>query len=29
MYGIKPLLGIGISVGVLAGVWTYASVELT
>ena len=29
MNGIKPLLGIGISVGVLAGVWTYASVELT
>jgi hypothetical protein len=28
MNGIKPLLGIGISVGVLAGVWTYASVEL-
>ena len=25
---IKPLLGIGISVGVLAGVWTFASVEL-
>lgn len=29
MSSIKPLLGIGISVGVLAGVWTYASVELT
>ncbi len=29
MNGIKPLLGIGISVGVLAGAWTYASVELT
>ena len=29
MTGIKPLLGIGISVGVLAGAWTYASVELT
>ena len=29
MSGIKPLLGIGISVGVLAGIWTYASVELT
>ena len=29
MNGIKSLLGIGISVGVLAGVWTYASVELT
>lgn len=28
MNAIKPLLGIGISVGVLAGVWTYASVEL-
>ena len=25
---IKPLLGIGTSVGVLAGVWTFASVEL-
>ena len=25
---IKPLLGIGISVGVLAGAWTFASVEL-
>ena len=29
MKDIKPLLGIGISVGVLAGIWTYASVELT
>ena len=29
MTGIKPLLGIGISVGVLAGAWTFASVELT
>lgn len=29
MSGIKALLGIGISVGVLAGIWTYASVELT
>lgn len=29
MKDIKPLLGIGISVGVLAGAWTYASVELT
>ncbi|MBS2938450.1 DUF1097 domain-containing protein [Nocardioides sp. J2M5] len=29
MSGIKALLGIGISVGVLAGAWTYASVELT
>jgi hypothetical protein len=29
MNGIKPLLGIGISVGVLAGIWTFASVELT
>lgn len=29
MNAIKPLLGIGISVGVLAGAWTYASVELT
>lgn len=29
MKDIKALLGIGISVGVLAGVWTYASVELT
>jgi hypothetical protein len=29
MNSLKPLLGIGISVGVLAGVWTYASVELT
>jgi hypothetical protein len=29
MNGIKPLLGIGISVGVLAGAWTFASVELT
>ena len=28
MERIKPLLGIGISVGVLAGVWTFASVEL-
>ena len=28
MFGIKPLVGIGISVGVLAGLWTYASVEL-
>jgi hypothetical protein len=28
MNSIKPLLGIGISVGVLAGAWTYASVEL-
>ena len=26
---MKALLGIGISVGVLAGVWTYVSVELT
>jgi hypothetical protein len=25
---VKALLGIGISVGVLAGLWTYASVEL-
>ena len=29
MNAIKPLLGIGVSVGVLAGVWTFASVELT
>ncbi|MDR7255437.1 hypothetical protein J2X46_004444 [Nocardioides sp. BE266] len=29
MNGMKSLLGIGISVGVLAGVWTFASVELT
>ncbi|RYB88464.1 DUF1097 domain-containing protein [Nocardioides glacieisoli] len=29
MNTVKPLLGIGISVGVLAGVWTFASVELT
>lgn len=29
MNAVKPLLGIGISVGVLAGIWTYASVELT
>ncbi len=29
MNAAKPLLGIAISVGVLAGVWTYASVELT
>ena len=29
MNAVKPLLGIGISVGVLAGVWTFASVELT
>jgi hypothetical protein len=29
MNSLKPLLGIGISVGVLAGVWSYASVELT
>jgi hypothetical protein len=29
MNGMKSLLGIGISVGVLAGIWTYASVELT
>ena len=29
MNSIKPLLGIGISVGVLAGLWTYVSVELT
>ena len=29
MSGIKALLGIGVSVGVLAGIWTYASVELT
>jgi len=28
MNGIKPLVGIGTSVGVLAGVWTFASVEL-
>lgn len=28
MNGIKPLLGIGISVGVLAGAWTFVSVEL-
>jgi len=28
MNSIKPLLGIGISVGVLAGVWTWTSVEL-
>lgn len=28
MNGMKSLLGIGISVGVLAGIWTYASVEL-
>jgi Protein of unknown function (DUF1097) len=28
MNGIKPLLGIGISVGLLAGAWTFASVEL-
>lgn len=28
MNAVKPLLGIGISVGVLAGIWTYASVEL-
>ena len=26
---MKTLLGIGISVGVLAGLWTYVSVELT
>lgn len=26
---MKALLGIGISVGVLAGIWTYASIELT
>lgn len=29
MNAVKPLLGIGMSVGVLAGIWTYASVELT
>lgn len=29
MNAVKPLLGIGISVGVLAGIWTFASVELT
>jgi hypothetical protein len=29
MNTVKPLLGIGISVGVLAGLWTFASVELT
>ena len=29
MNAVKPLVGIGISVGVLAGIWTYASVELT
>lgn len=29
MNGMKSLLGIGISVGVLAGLWTYTSVELT
>lgn len=28
MKDIKPLLGIGISVGLLAGIWTFASVEL-
>ena len=28
MTSIKPLLGIGISVGLLAGAWTYLSVEL-
>ena len=28
MNAVKPLLGIGISVGLLAGIWTYASVEL-
>ena len=28
MHAVKPLLGIGISVGVLAGIWTYASAEL-
>ena len=28
MNGIKPLVGLGTSVGVLAGVWTFASVEL-
>lgn len=26
---MKALLGIGISVGLLAGIWTYASIELT
>lgn len=26
---MKPLLGIGVSVGALAGLWTYVSVELT
>lgn len=28
MAGVRPLLGIGVSVGVLAGLWTYVSVEL-